>query len=65
MPHGSGKRQAAGNQEHDNPETNRTATLKDEMPDGDWRDLTVTMKGEIGHEVLRVKPSLVVPPPKA
>ncbi len=31
---------------------------KDEMPDGDRRDFVV-VKDEVGHEVLRVTPSLV------
>jgi hypothetical protein len=33
--------------------------VKDEMPDGDRRDFVV-VKDEVGHEVLRVTPSLVV-----
>jgi hypothetical protein len=32
--------------------------VKDEMPDGDRRDFVV-VKDEVGHEVLRVTPSLV------
>ncbi len=36
--------------------------MKDGMPDGDRRDFTVIVKDEIGYEVLRVKPSLVVDP---
>ncbi len=31
--------------------------MKDEMPDGGRRDFTLIVKDEIGHEVLRVKPS--------
>jgi hypothetical protein len=34
--------------------------VKDEMPDRDRRDFTITVKDEIGHEVLRVTLSLVV-----
>ncbi len=37
--------------------------VRDEMPDGDRRDFTVVVKDEIGHEVLRVKLSLVVERP--
>ena len=32
------------------------------MPDGDRCDFTVIVNDEIGHKVLRVKPSLVLDP---
>jgi hypothetical protein len=34
--------------------------VKDEMPDGDWRDFVVIVKDETGQEVLRVRLSLIV-----